>query len=238
MERQIRLKMGMAENALAFSLEHADGDPAITPVVDRLGILVRRSSDLLEQHRRSTAAVITAIDDKVSLRTAIEEAMAALGGIGRTASKSVAGITVHRKVPRPHASELTLVTNARVAVGEAAALKEKLIPFGLDDAMLQTMQADVEAFSAAMARQRKALRDQVGAAEDLRANSSEIITVVKNLDALYRVRFKKNPELRRAWKTARNVPWVTSTREEPAPDPAPTPVPPSTPPTADGAHAA
>ena len=141
------------------------------------------------------------------------------------------------KNPSPWMIGATLVgaVIARVAVGEATALTEKLVPFGLDDVMLQSLQTDVEAFSAAMARQRKALRDQVGAAEDLRSISSEIITVVKNLDAVYRVRFKKNPELRRAWRTARNVRWVTSTREDPAPDPAPTPVPPTA---SDGAHAA
>jgi hypothetical protein len=235
MNRDVRLTVGMAEGALAFCREHSDGDPAIAPVADRLGILVRRSTDLLEQHRRSSTAVVTAIDDKVSLRVAVEEGLAALGGIGRTASKTVPGITVHRKVPRPHASELTLVTNARVAVGEAAALKEKLVPFGLDDGLLQSMQVDVEAFSAAMARQRKALRDQVGAAEELRSVKSEILSVVKNLDALYRVRFRNNAELRRAWKTARNVGWVSPGKEPPAPDPAPTPVPPTA---SDGAHAA
>ncbi len=236
MDTNIRLKLGMADGALGFCRDHAEGDPAIAPVADRLGILVGRSKALLEQHRRGIIAGVTVVDDKVNLRVAIEEGMAALGGIARTASKSVPGITIHRRIPRPHASELTLVTNARVSVAEATANKEKLVPFGLDDAMLQSLSADVEAYSAAMVRQRKVRADQVGAAKDLKAISSEIIGVVKNLDAIYRVRFRKNPELRAAWKSARNVPWVTATKE--VPDPVPTPTPPPTPPTADGAHAA
>ncbi len=235
MDEHIRLKLGMAEGALNFCLGHAEGDPAITPVADRLGIMVGRTKELLEQHRRGVIAGTTAVDDKVTLRVAIEEGLAALAGIARTASKTVPGISIHRRLPRPHASELTLLTNARVAVGEATANKEKLVPFGLDDAMLQAVSADVEGFSAAMARQRTAKAQQVGARQDLKAISSEIITVVKNLDALYRVRYKKNPELRAAWKSARNVAWVSPTRE--VPDPVPTPTPP-TPPASDGVNAA
>jgi hypothetical protein len=225
MDKSTRIKLGMAGGALVFCQEHADGDPAIAPVADRLGILIKRSDDLLAQHRRALTAGITIVDDKITLRVAIEEGMAALGGIARTAAKTVPGISIHRRLPRPHASELTLVTNARVAVGEATANKDKLVPFGLDDAMLQALSADVAAYGAAMVQQRKALAEQVGAAGDLKEISSEIISVVKNLDALYRIRYKKNTELRLAWKTARKVHWQ-SPREEVA-DPVPIPTPPA-----------
>jgi hypothetical protein len=35
----------------------------------------------------------------------------------------------------------------------------------------------------------------------------DIMEVVRNLDALHRIRFRDDPELKAAWKSARNVAW-------------------------------
>jgi hypothetical protein len=90
------------------------------------------------------------------------------------------------------------------------------MPFGLTDALLGALTADLDAYDAAVSRQRNALTAQVGAGAELRAVTDDIMGVVKNLDALHRVRFRKDRELHAAWKSARNVAWRLPEPDTPA----------------------
>jgi hypothetical protein len=215
MQVNLRLRLDMAGRAVEFCRTHPDQDSATIQVVTRLTELVTRADTLTLQQRSGLTVVAAAVSQKTQLRFSIENELAALFGVARAAAVVHPDISVHRRLPRSRASEKTLLTTARVALTEATAVKEQLVPYGLSDGMLQQLTADIEAYEFEMARQHNALAAQVGASADLKAVTIDIIKVVKNLDAIHRVRFSKDKELKAAWNSARNVAWRSPEPEVP-----------------------
>lgn len=216
MQTNIRLKLDMAGRALEFCRAHPDDNPATGQVATRLNELVTQANKLVQQQRSGQTDASAAVNQKADLRLGIENHLAALIGIARAAAVEHPDIAVHRRRPRRRANEVTLLTTARVAIAEAMANKDLLMPFGLTDALLGALTADLDAYDAAVSRQRNALTAQVGAGAELRAVTDDIMGVVKNLDALHRVRFRKDRELHAAWKSARNVAWRLPEPDTPA----------------------
>jgi hypothetical protein len=213
MKTNIRLKLDMAGRVQEFLLAHAAEDPAIAQVTARLGELVPRARELARTQRAAQMTEAAAVDQKDELRHAIEDGLASLVGIAKAAAEAHPDLTVHQRMPRRRPNAATLLTTARVAVTEAIASKERLAAYGMTDALLQSLTADLDAYEAAVSRQRNAQAAKVGAGAELAAVTADIMAVARNLDAIHRVRFRKDPELKAAWKSARNVAW-------PAPEPA------------------
>ena len=215
MQENIRLKLDVGGRAVAFCRAHPDADPATAPVVERLGITLARADSLILQQRSGVTIVAAAVIQKAGLRASIENELAALFGVARAAAVAHPDIAVHRRLPRPRTNEKGLLTMARVTLAEATLMKELLLPFGLSDDLLQRLAADIEAYEAETARQRNALAAQVGATSDLKAVTVEMMRVIRNLDAIHKIRFVTDPEMQAAWKSARNVAWRRTEPEVP-----------------------
>lgn len=216
MQTNVRLRLDMGGRAAEFCRTHPDPDPAAAQVASRLFDLNTRAEALALQQRTGQVVASAAVIDKADLRVVIEDDLGALIGIAKIAAKEHPDLAVHRRMPSPKTNEATFLTIVRVAVSEARAAFDLLAPFGLTDQLLESLASGIEAYEAALVRQRNALTSQVGAGAELTVIASDIVAVVKNLDALYRVRFRKDPELMAAWKSARNVAWPN-----PATPPAP-----------------
>jgi hypothetical protein len=215
MQETIRLRIDAGGRALEFCHTHPDPDPGTVQVVDRLGILMDRSGSLALQQRSNLATVAAAISAKTELRVTIGNELASLFGVAKSAAVAHPDLAVHRRLPPARTNEKTLLTLAGGAVTEATAAREQLIPCGLRDGMLAGLQASIDAYEAETTRQRNALAAQVGASADLKVVTSDIIKVLKNLDAIHKVRFVKDPEMKAAWKSARNVAWRNAEPEVP-----------------------
>jgi hypothetical protein len=202
-----RIRLDMGARSDEFCHGHPDPNPATAQVPARLKALVERGFSLTELQQSSAATVAAAVSQKADLRVAIEDGLAALFGIARAAERDHPEVAVHRRRPGRSANEVTLLTSARVAVDEATTITELLGGYGLTSELLSTLTADLDTYEAALARQRNALTTQVGASAELDDVIDDIMGVVRNLDALHRVRFRNNPDLRAAWKSARNVAW-------------------------------
>lgn len=238
MDTDIRLKLDMGGRVVVFCRAHPDDNPATAPVVARLTEAMDRAEALKLQQRQSVTVASAAVNQKGELRVRIENSLAALFGIAKAGAKEHPDLAVHRRLPRPRTSEATLLQIGHVAVTEATVVKEVLVPYGLTDALLQGLAADLAAYEIVLERQRQALASQVGASDDLKGVVGDLMRVVKNLDAIHRIRFKDNRELRAAWRSARNVAWPaqgTVATPDPAPAPGPTP---TTPPPTEGTTAA
>jgi hypothetical protein len=225
MRTHIRLKLDMAGRAAEFCRAHPDDNASSKQVADRLTELVARADTLAREQRGGVVAASAAVDQKSQLRGAIREHLASLVGIARAAAKEHPDITVHRRMPPARGNEVTFLTTARVAVAEAEALKETLAPFGLGDELLTTLNQELDAYQAALARQRTGVTTQVGAGAELANVTAAIMSVVKNLDAIHRIRFTGDQERLAAWYSARNVAWRTLPSAAATPAPAPTPAP-------------
>jgi hypothetical protein len=217
----IRVILLMLGRAVAFIRANPDENPASAQVAARLAVLGERAELLAQQQRAGQMGVSAASNDKAERREDLQNGVGAVIGIARVAAKDNPDLTVHRRPLRRRVDETTLLTTARVVVAEAGAAMEIMAPFGLTQDLLDSITANVTAYEAAMARQRNALAAQVGAGAELDAVAAAIMDVVKNLDALYRVRFRKDPERMAAWKSARNVAWPGSAADDAPAPPAP-----------------
>lgn len=210
METSIRLKLDMGNRADLFCKAHPDPDPVNMQVATRLTEHAGRANDLMLLYRTSEITAAAAVDQKAALRSSIELGLSALFGIGRAASATHHELTIHRRTPGRHASEVTLLTTTRVAVTQATASKDLLVPFGLTQDLLDGLTRDADAFEAEGTRQANAEAAKVGARAELKAVVAELMACVKNLDHIFKHRFKNDRELLAAWKSARNVAWPLS----------------------------
>lgn len=232
MDTKFRIRLDMGGRVVVFCHSHPDDNPQTAPVVARVEEALARADVLQMQQRQSMTVVASAVNQKTESRLLIENALAALFGIAKAAVKEHPELSVHRRVPKPRSSEAELLQVAHVAVRDATAAKALLVPYGLTDALLEGLTADIAAYEAALERQRQALASQVGARGELKGVVADLMRAVKNLDAIHRLRFQKNRELRTAWKSVRHMPSpapepvpVAEQPSAPAPVPAPAPAP-------------
>ena len=118
MQTNARLRYDMSGRVGEFSHTHPAEDPTTLQVVARLTELNTRVETLSQLQRSSVTIAAAAVSQKTQLRFDIENGLAGLFGIAQVASATHPEITVDRRRIRPHASEVTLLTAALVAVAE------------------------------------------------------------------------------------------------------------------------
>ncbi len=228
MENMVRVRLAMGAQAAAFCKAHPDTNPATGQVAAKLIELSARAGTLLEQKEQGRGAASAAVLDKAAARRAVGEDLKALRKIVREAERKHPEVAIHRKSQKSRASVTEYYANARVALDNATALKEILVPFGLSDELLASLTQGLDTLKAAIDHRLDAVGARITARADLELVSHQIVGVVNSLDAVHAVRFKQSPEVLAAWKSARNVAWPAGSSADPT-APAPAPVTPSTP---------
>ncbi len=212
MKGTIRITLDAGGRGAALCHTHPDTDPAAIAVVAKLDAAMDRAAILTGQQLSSESIASAAVNTKTEIRFSIENGLAAIYAVSSVAAKNLPDLAIHRRRPKAHASEVNLLTAARVALAEAQVNKDRLVAYGLTITMLDTLAADIEAYGEALLRQRTAHTAQVGAVSDLKQGSHEVMRLLKTLDAINRLRFKADGELLAAWKSARNVAWPIGDR--------------------------
>ncbi len=213
-----RLQLNMAGTANAFCKAHPDPNPAGQELAAQLDQQMQRADTLARQQRAFLATSTAATVRKADLRGTLQVHFNSLVVMGRTAARTEPGITFHFRLPRGRTNDSAFVALARVAVAEASARKEVFLKLGMPEDLLDRMTAELNDFEAEIIRQRSAIAAQVGAGAELAALTQEVLSLLKHIDAIHRLRFNNQPELAAAWKSARNVayPAPTPATEPPA----------------------
>jgi hypothetical protein len=197
----------MVGRAVEFLLAHPDPNATTTAVVTRLTGLRDRLAELARIHFAAQRAVAEAVSHKAELREGLEQQIAALRGLAVTAAATEPGLRIHLRPFRRSLSESAFLAIARVAVAEALNRKDALMALGMPAALLESIATDLDQFEAAISRQQQSLNAQVGAAAEMKLVARDIMGVIRHFDALHKLRFRKDPELLAAWRSARNVEW-------------------------------
>lgn len=201
----IRLQLNMAASANAFCKAHPDPNPAGQSMAAMLDQLFGKATALVQQQLASQAASTAATERKSVLRDALNVRFTSLVGIAKTAAKTEPGVTIHLRLPRGRTNDVAFLALGRVAVAEATTRKESFLKLGMPEDLLDRMTAELNEYEAEIVRQRGAVAAQVGAGAELSAVTQEILALLKHIDSLHRLRFRDDPELTAAWKSARNV---------------------------------
>ncbi len=201
-------KLEMAGSALAFCRNNPiPADPGHAVVVARLEERLDRALAMARQELQGHQRVEASAEHKEALRWEIREALLVIAGIARAASDEHAGLSGLGVMPPVRIAALDLVAVARTMLTLASREREKLLQFGLPVRLLEELALRIERFEGAVSEKQRAVLAHVGASAELAAVGKDIIRVVRQLDALHRHYFSKDPERRAGWKSARNVKW-------------------------------
>ncbi len=206
MRAMIRLKLEMAARVRDFLRNHPLEGPGFTAAVAWFDALLARATghSTLQQDGIATSRGSTL--KRAELRTVLRESLLRhLSGVALVASRERPEFGSLFVLPASNVTHLSFLTAAGRMLTEAEANKEFLASKGLGEAALDDIRKALTELEAVDATSRTARANHVGARADLEAVAAEIIDQVKLLDGAVRYRFRNDPELLAAWKSARNV---------------------------------
>jgi hypothetical protein len=203
----IRRKLDMAGRVRDFCRTHPDQNPGHTAAVARLEERLARAEALAKQEVAGRLAVSGAVANKEQLRQEIQQTVALLAGLAEPAAREEPDLRFVIVRPSIQLSHQAFLTRARVAADTAAAHKEVLIRYGMLEDFLTSLTAALDRFEQVLNEKHAGRAAHIGARAELDAVTSEIMLIVRQLDALNRFRFRKDAESLAAWKSAKDVAW-------------------------------
>jgi hypothetical protein len=206
----VRRKLGMVARVLAFIRAHVYVNPGFMAAAARLEELSARANVLAQQELAARQAVTAALASREHIRQQAAGLLRVLTALAASASKEEPELARGIMRPRKDASNQTFVTMARVAVTTAVQYRDLLVRYGMPSALPEDLGALLDSFDAATIQKHIGDTGHVGARAELIAVASDLMGVVRQLDALNRFQFKDSPEQLAAWKTARDVYWPES----------------------------
>jgi hypothetical protein len=197
--------MDMVLRVLGFVHANPTDDPAFAAAVARLEDRAGRAQDLAAQEQSGHIAEQAATLTKRELRVQLSDCLSFLGRLAATASRLQPELPIRLSIPKPHSSQHAFLTGCGVVVTEAQAQLDTLGKFGLTPEYLTNMAAVVAQYAKAIEAKNSGTSSHVGASGEFAALAVELNQLVRLLDAIYRPRFKNDPEKRAAWKSVKDV---------------------------------
>ncbi len=214
MQVNVRRKLDMAGRVRDFCRTHTDANAGYTAAIARLEERLARAEALARQEVAGHLAVSGAVANKSQLRQEIHKLIALLAGLAGPAAQEERELSAGILRPDVNASHQSFLTRARVAAATGSTHRELLIRCGMPETFLDDLGASLDRFEQALNQKHNGRAAHVGARAELEAVTSEVMLVVRQLDALNRFRFRNNAESLAAWKSARDVAWPAPPVEE------------------------
>jgi hypothetical protein len=207
MDFRIRRKLDMAGRARDFCRTHPDQNPGYTAAVGRLEERLARAEALARQQVAGHQMAAGATVNKEQLRLDIRKTIALLAGLAGPAAKEERELAVGIIRPDVNGSHQAFLTRSRVAAATGSTHQELLVKYGMPEGFLDQLNATLDLYEQVLNQQHAGRAAHVGARAELEAVTSDIMLIVRQLDALNRFRFRSNAESLAAWKSARDVAW-------------------------------
>jgi hypothetical protein len=207
MNFSVRRKLDMAGRVRDFCRTHPSQNPGHTAAVARLEERLTRAEALARQQVTGQQAVAGAVVNKEQLRLDIHKTIALLAGLAGPAAKEERELAVGIIRPDVNGSHQAFLTRSRVAAASGSAHQELLTRYGMPEGFLDELNATLDRYEQALNQQHAGRAAHVGARAELEAVTSEIMLIIRQIDAINRFHFRKDAESLAAWKSARDVAW-------------------------------
>ncbi|MEO8140672.1 MAG: hypothetical protein ABI742_13545, partial [Gemmatimonadota bacterium] len=135
----------------------------------------------------------------------LENSFMLIARIAATAKREEPAIPVQLNIPKPRSGEQNYLTGGRVVLEQARNHQELLTKYGLTAGFLDQTATLLDQYETAIKTKNSGTSSHVGANAEMQELATEVQRGVKLLDAFNRPRFRKDPEKRAAWKSARDV---------------------------------
>lgn len=159
--------------------------------------------------RRSRAVI-----NKEQLRLEIHKVIALLAGLAEPAAREERELAVGIIRPDVNGSHQAFLTRSRVAAATALSHQDLLVKYGMPEKFLGELDAKLNDYEQALNQQHAGRAAHVGARAELDAVTSDVMLIVRQIDALNRFRFRSDLESLAGWKSARDVAWPLPPEKE------------------------
>lgn len=207
MQSTIRRKLDMAGRVRDFCRTHTDTNQGYTAAVARIEDRLTRAEALARQEVAGRLAVSGAVANKEQLRQEIHKTIALLVGLAGPAAREQSELAAGIIRPQVNGSHQAFLTRSRVAAATGVTHRDLLIRYGMPETFLEELGTALDRFEQALNQKHNGRAAHVGARAELEAVTSEVMLIVRQLDALNRFRFRADAESLAGWKSARDVAW-------------------------------
>ena len=208
MNYSIRRKLEMAGRVREFCRTHPDqNNSGYTAAVQRLEERLARAEALAQQEIAGRQSVAGAVINKEQIRLQIHRLIALLAGLAEPAAREERDLAVGIVKPDVNGSHQAFLTRSRVAAQTGATHMELLVKYGMPDAFLDELNAQLDQYEQSLNQQHAGRAAHVGARAELEAVTADVMLSIRQIDALSRFRFRTDAESLAAWKSARDVAW-------------------------------
>lgn len=199
-------RIDMGRSAHQYSVAHPEASPGYSTAVKRLGELLTRCDALADQQKAGHAQVAAAAAQKRDLLKTMKQGyLRHLAKIARVAAVEKPELAVSFAPPDRSAGYLESLSIARTITATALENRELMVKYGMADSMLDGLTTAIATFEQALEQGKLARQTHVAATAELDEAVAGIMTLVRALDGLNRVRFAGDPEQLAAWRSATNV---------------------------------
>jgi hypothetical protein len=155
-------------------------------------------------------------------REALYEDLLAISRTARAMAFDTPGLEERFRLPRGNRNDQALLSTARAFLADADPLKADFIRNELPSDFLQDLAGDIAAFEQSIADQNRSAGARVAATTAVDSAIERGVTVVRQLDAIIRNKFRDDPSTLAAWTSASHTERAPKTTQ-PAQAPTPTP---------------
>jgi len=207
MEVRILNKVDRAIRVRDHTLAHPATTEGYAELTKALVEGVARVEVLATQEQSGYLASNAATASKDEEHDGIQEELVLLARIARGAGGEKPELPQRFRLPKATINHPTFLAMTRALVEQATAYKEVFIRDGMPASFIEDLTARIARYEAAHAAQDKATALHVAARVELREVLRQINLLVKRLDGINRLRFRKNPEQLALWARAKDVNW-------------------------------
>lgn len=205
MDTRSRKQIERASRVIVFAREHRSEVAAEVVAVSRLEERLTRAEAVAQGARASQLAEQEAIVERTALRSAIADRLHLLAVIARSAGAESPGTPIVIQFPGPRHNQVEFANGARQAVAAATEREEVLVKYGLPAGFLAELTGMLDAFGQFLNARDEAGQAKVAARRELRMVLQEIRLAIQQLHASFRLRFRDDPGVLRAWATAADM---------------------------------
>lgn len=197
-------KYQMFARVRIFGTEHA-ADFAPNSMGTQLFATLSGVIDSLDQHASTkaskTGAAFQGTATRGEARQALREDLEAINRTARVMSGDIPGLNDKFRLP-PTDNDQLLLSAARAFLADATPLKAQFIAHELPADFLEDLQADIEAFEAAVNAQSSGVGQRIAAGAAIEAAIDQGVATVRKLDAIVKNKYSNDPAVLAQWASA------------------------------------
>ena len=211
MDSALRLKVTMAVRVRDLLVANPFGDEAADQVAAQFVAQVVKAQALLTAQESGELASRTATRRRRALRREmLQVPLRHLLSLARSVAAANPGVASGIKRPAFGRSEEAFQASVRAIVQEIEAHRDLFLASGMSPESLVELDRQLTAYQEAVGEANAGRRAHTGARAELRAVTSELMRILKQLDGIVVYRFRDRADLLGSWKSARNVAWPLS----------------------------